>query len=152
MMFYIFNEQDVCIGLCDAPPNEIDLQTRKEYCRYSDTKICIGDTFKDGDVIKQQIKQPTPAEYEQQARKVRDAIRSQIDIYVLPTSTINDGLVTEEQKDILVQDSLTLAKWPSIDGWPFIDLPELSSLTKSIIQIPVWDYPVNTEIKVEVVI
>ena len=151
-MFYIFNEQDVCIGLCDAPPNEIDLQTRKEYCRYSDTKICIGDTFKDGDVIKQQIKQPTPAEYEQQARKIRDAIRSQIDIYVLPTSTIADELVTEEQKTILVQDSLVLAKWPSVDGWPFVALPELSDLLHSIIQVPVWEYQVATEAKVGVVI
>jgi len=73
-----------------------------------------------------------------------------IDVYVLPTSTIADELVTVEQRDVLVQDSLSLAKWPSLEGWPFIELPELSSLTKSIIQVPVWEYPVDIEIKVEV--
>ena len=88
--------------------------------------------------------------YAQQARKVRDSIRSQIDLFVLPTSTIKDELVTDEQKAILVQDSLVLARWPSTEGWPFIDLPALSELTESIIKLPVWEYSTNIEIQVGV--
>ena len=88
--------------------------------------------------------------YKQQARKIRDFIRSQIDIFVLPTSTINDELVTEEQKALLIQDSLLLARWPSVSNWPFVGLPELSDLTKSIIQVPIWNYPIVEEVTVEV--
>jgi len=75
------------------------------------------------------------------ARKIRDLLRKGIDKFLLPASTISDQLVTEEQKTTLIQDSLTLAKWPAQEGWPYIDLPVLSDLCKSLLSIPVWEYP-----------
>lgn len=148
-MFYIFNKENTCVASCDFEPNIQDLESREEYCREFDTPINVGSILDSGNVVAPIVSSQT-VDYEQRARRLRDSIRDQIDKHVLPTSTIADELVTEEQKAILVQDSLTLAKWPSLEGWPFIELPELSSLTKSIIQIPVWEYPADIEIKVEV--
>ena len=150
-MYYIFNKDNICVTSCDFKPNIEDLESRGEYCKEFESKISIGDILHGEDVITHAGPEQT-INYEQKARRLRDSIRDQIDIYVLPTSTINYTLVTEEQKDVLVQESLTLAKWPSLEGWPFIDLPELSSLTKSIIQIPVWEYQVAIETELEVII
>ena len=80
-------------------------------------------------------------DYSVAARKLRDRLRSSIDNYLQPASTISDELVTEEQKTTLIQDSLVLAKWPAQEGWPYIDLPVLSDLCKSLLTIPVWEYP-----------
>ena len=139
-MFYIFNSDNICIGSCSFGPNIEDLATRGEYCKESDLNIEIGDTLSaDNEPVRPPVNTPE-VDYNQQARALRDKIREEINLYVLPTSTIGDELVTDDQIGILVQDSLLLARWPSLEGWPYIDLPVLSDLTKSIIQVPVWEF------------
>ena len=79
-----------------------------------------------------------------EARALRNSLRDKIDKYLLPSATREDMLITEEQKNILIQDSLTLAKWPSTKNWPYVDLPTLSELCTSLITIPEWSYPTQT--------
>ncbi len=79
-------------------------------------------------------------DYETKARDLRNLLRTKIDKYLLPASTIGDILVTEEQKQTLIRDSLLLAAWPATDGWPYIGLPTLSDLCQSIITTPAWSY------------
>ena len=90
--------------------------------------------FIDGDFV-------LNVDYETKARNLRNLLRTKIDKYLLPASTIGDILVTEEQKQTLIQDSLLLASWPVTKGWPYINLPALSDLCQSLITIPLWDYP-----------
>ena len=144
-MFYIFNSNNVCIGVCDSPLNEEDLTSRSEYAIETDDACGLGWEYKDL-VFQKPTEQGVRVDYPALARKLRDSLRNSIDKFLLPSSTINDTLVTEEQKQILIQDSLLLAKWPSIESWPYIPLPTLSDLCKSIITIQVWRYPeqINT--------
>ena len=79
-------------------------------------------------------------DYKASARELRNSLRNKIDTFLLPAATISDVLVSEEQKNTLIQDSLLLAKWPAQEGWPYIVLPDLSDLCKSIMTIPEWSY------------
>ena len=136
-MFYIFNAENKCIGYCSAEPNLEDLATRNEYAVESDNSYSIGATFENETIV-----EPTVVvDYESLARTLRNSIRNKIDKYLLPASTINDILVTEEQKQTLIQDSLLLAAWPTTESWPYVKLPVLSTLCQSLIAIPSWTYP-----------
>ena len=136
-MFYIFNAENKCIGYCGAEPNLEDLATRNEYAVESDDSYSIGATFENETIV-----EPiTIVDYESLARTLRNSIRNKIDKYLLPASTINDILVTEEQKQTLIQDSLLLAAWPATGSWPYIPFPVLSELCQSLITIPSWTYP-----------
>ena len=136
-MFYIFNAEGKCIGYCSAEPNLEDLATRNEYAVESDDSYSIGATFENETIV-----EPTVVvDYESLARTLRNSIRNKIDKYLLPASTINDILVTEEQKQTLIQDSLLLAAWPTTGSWPYVPLPVLSELCQSLITIPSWPYP-----------
>lgn len=136
-MFYIFNAESKCIGYCSAAPNLKDLATRGEYVVESEASYSIGATFENETIV-----EPiTIVDYESLARTLRNSIRNKIDKYLLPASTINDILVTEEQKQTLIQDSLLLAAWPATESWPYVALPVLSDLCQSLIAIPSWTYP-----------
>lgn len=80
-------------------------------------------------------------DYKTRAREIRNLLRIKIDKFLLPSSTINDILVTEEQKQTLIQDSLLLAAWPATESWPYVPFPVLSELCQSLITIPSWTYP-----------
>lgn len=137
MMFYIFNTENKCIGYCGAEPNLEDLASRNEYAVESEASYSIGATFENETIV-----EPTVVvDYESLARTLRNSIRNKIDKYLLPASTINDILVTEEQKQTLIQDSLLLAAWPATGSWPYIPFPVLSELCQSLITIPSWTYP-----------
>ena len=137
MMFYIFNAENKCIGYCGAEPNLEDLATRGEYVVESEASYSIGATFENETIV-----EPiTIVDYESLARTLRNSIRNKIDKYLLPASTINDTLVTEEQKQILIQDSLLLAAWPATESWPYVPFPVLSELCQSLITTPSWTYP-----------
>jgi hypothetical protein len=141
-MFYIFNSENKCIGFCDYEPNKEDLETRGEFSVESDEQHKINSSYTDG-----VISNPTIViNYEEKARELRNILRNNIDKFLLPASTIDDILVIDEQKQLLIQDSLLLAKWPSVEGWPYIGLPVLSDLCQSLITIPVWSYPEQTNI------
>ena len=135
-MFYIFNAEHICIGSCGAEPNADDLASRNEYSKELTAPCVIGDSLLNGSVIAK----AATIDYAAQARSLRNSLRSKIDRYLMPAATINDTLVTDEQKQALIADSLVLAAWPTTDGWPLIPLPELSPLLHSLITIPVWNY------------
>ena len=136
-MFYIFNAESKCIGYCSAEPNLEDLATRNEYAVESDNSYSIGATFENETIVEPVV----TVDYESLARTLRNSIRNKIDKYLLPASTINDILVTEEQKQTLIQDSLLLAAWPATESWPYVEFPVLSDLCQSLITIPSWTYP-----------
>ena len=139
-MFYIFNSENKCIGFCDYEPNKEDLETRGEFSVESDEQHKINSSYTDG-----VISNPTIViNYEEKARELRNILRNNIDKFLLPASTINDTLVTNEQKKTLIQDSLLLAAWPASEGWPYIDLPALSDLCQNLLTIPEWEYPLQT--------
>ena len=133
-MFYVFNKDNICIAMSDFALNEDDLVSRGEYSKELDINLSIGDSFVNNTSI------ASLKNTERRARKYRNSLRNQLDIYLKPSSTINDELVTEEQKEILIQDSVLLARWPSNEGWPYIPLPILSPLCNELLNNPVWEF------------
>lgn len=133
-MFYVFNKDNICIAMSDFALNEDDLASRGEHSKELDIKLSIGDSFVNNTSIAS-IKNT-----ENRARIYRNNLRKSLDTYLLPSSTINDMLVTEEQKEILIQDSVLLARWPSNEGWPYIPLPILSPLCNELLNNPVWEF------------
>lgn len=141
-MFYIFNNNNECVASCSFEPNLEDLESRSEICVESESIANLGDIYADGNIITgKKIEQVV--DYESKARGIRDALRCQLDNYLKPASTISDELVTQEQKDILINDSLLLARWPATTDWPYIPLPELSELANTLLDNPVWTYPME---------
>lgn len=136
-MYYIFNPNNICIGICNIEPNVEDLNTRNEFIIQSDEEYSIGSLYENSVITETVITE----DYEKKARTLRDSLRLKIDKYLLPASTIEDVLVTEEQRNVLIQDSLLLAKWPTTENWPYISLPTLSDMCSSLIAIPMWSYP-----------
>ena len=137
-MFYIFNNKNKCITSCDFEPNTEDIKYRNEFCIESDTSIGIGDTYINGAIQKDNTEKLT--DYEIKARNYRNNLRNKIDNYIKPSSTINDELVTEDQKTMFINDSLLLARWPTTIGWPYVPLPELSNITLEVLCNPVWEF------------
>ena len=133
-MFYVFNKDNICIAMSDFALNEDDLASRGEYSKELDINLSIGDSFVNNTSI------ASIQNTERRARNYRDSLRKSLDTYLLPSSTINDMLVTEEQKEILIQDSVLLARWPSNKGWPCIPLPTLSPLCNKLLNNPVWEF------------
>lgn len=135
-MFYIFNTDHVCIGSCGAEPNSEDLASRGEYATELSGVCRLGDALIDGVVVPKVV----PVDHAAMARNLRNGLRNSIDTYLMPAATINDVLVTDEQKQTLIADSLLLAAWPTTAGWPFVPLPTLSPLLNDLIAVPAWNY------------
>ena len=135
-MYYIFNAEHVCIGECDAEPNQADLESRGEYATELAEPCKIGDSLGATGVVPKVI----PVDHATKARNLRNSLRNQIDTYLMPAATINDALVTDGQKQTLIADSLALAAWPTTAGWPLVPLPELSPLLHSLVTVPNWNY------------
>lgn len=138
-MFYIFNDQNICIASCSFEPNTEDLESRSEFCVESETFVGIGYIYDNGTIRQDRVEELV--DYGVKARAYRNSLRNKIDTYLKPSSTINDELVTEDQKIILIEDSLLLARWPATVGWPYIPLPHLSDLANSLLNNPTWIYP-----------
>ena len=135
-MFYIFNADHVCIGSCGSEPDQDDLNSRGEYATELSGECRLGDALIDGVIVPKVV----PVDHAAMARNLRNGLRNSIDTYLMPAATINDVLVTDEQKQTLIADSLLLAAWPATAGWPFVPLPALSPLLHSLITVPAWDY------------
>lgn len=138
-MFYVLNEDGVCVSTCSVEPDKGDLEQRNRNYIEFDGVVNIGDKYNNGVVEKQE----TVVDYITLARNYRNSLRNKIDDYLKPTSTLNDELITTEQKDILIKDSLLLARWPATACWPYIQLPELSELSNNLLNNPVWTYPME---------
>lgn len=135
-MFYIFNADHVCIGSCGSEPDQDDLDSRGEYATELSGACRLGDALIDGVVVPKVV----PVDHAAMARSLRNSLRNSIDTYLMPAATINDLLVTDEQKQTLIADSLLLAAWPTTAGWPFVPLPTLSPLLYELITVPEWNY------------
>ena len=135
-MFYIFNADHVCIGSCGSEPDQDDLNSRGEYATELSGECRLGDTLAGGVVVPKVV----PVDHAAMARNLRNGLRNSIDTYLMPAATINDVLVTDEQKQTLIADSLLLAAWPATAGWPFVPLPTLSPLLSELITVPAWNY------------
>jgi len=149
-MYYIFNSEGNCIASCDFEPNIEDCGNRGELVIESDIVYSINNIKQEAETIVEKAQEIPVENIRAKARILRDSLRTKIDKYLLPSSTYNDQLVTQEQKDILVQDSLTLARWPATEGWPFIDLPAMSDLFVEFIGYPTWEYPIQETVQTTV--
>lgn len=67
----------------------------------------------------------TEDEIKAQARALRDKFIESTDKLLVQDYTIDDVPLTEEQKAELVEVRLEFKRWPSVDGWPNINLPEI---------------------------
>lgn len=136
-MYYIFDSSNKCVCSCEYEPDKKDLESRVEFYIESDQHWSIGCYYINGNIVEAaEIKSSQPKTKEEQeliARSLRNNLRDKIDKYLLPSSTIDDQLVTDSQKQTLIEDSLCLAKWPAQEGWPFINLPAISPLAASIL-------------------
>lgn len=137
-MFYIFNKNNECIGSCNECPDKKDLDTRGEFYKEYKYEIDIGSIYTSKGIT---TGEESLDAVSSRARFLRDKCRKTIDTYLMPASTYKDELVTPEQKESLINDSLLLAKWPSVYGWPYINFPELSSFAVEILgDLIIWKY------------
>ncbi|EPT8339409.1 phage tail protein [Enterobacter hormaechei subsp. xiangfangensis] len=67
----------------------------------------------------------TQDEIKSKARKLRDSFISATDSMLVSDYTINDTELTEDEREELMSVRLTFKKWPTIDGWPGIALPDI---------------------------
>ncbi len=140
------SEQELLERYSNLPDDLVEVSD-SDYVSFLNNELGDNVQIIDGSLVTREVS--ITVDYEAKARKLRNSIRSEIDNYLLPSSTINDILVTDEQKQTLIQDSVLLAGWPAVEGWPYIQLPVLSDLCQSLITIPVWEYPIqNIEISV----
>ncbi|MGL4486522.1 MAG: phage tail protein [Yersinia sp. (in: enterobacteria)] len=84
------------------------------------------------------------------ARRYRDAFIKATDPMMVSDYSIEDQLITEEQRTELVAIRLAYKQWPSQDGWPLIELPVITPtgtdkpswlLVEAVnngYQVPVW--------------
>ncbi|QHM72476.1 tail fiber assembly protein [Mixta intestinalis] len=63
------------------------------------------------------------SELKTQARKLRDSFILSTDRMLVEDYTINDILLTHEQREQLLKVRAKFKTWPNEDGWPQIDLP-----------------------------
>ena len=125
----------------EVPEDIIDI-TEEDYNKFLNGEIGPVVEFNGTNLITKVITKPKEA-IELTARSFRNSLRNQLDTCLKPASTINDELVTEEQKTTLINDSLLLARWPATTDWPYISLPELSELAKTLLNNPAWAYPME---------
>ncbi|EKY1962933.1 tail fiber assembly protein [Cronobacter sakazakii] len=74
------------------------------------------------DIPKEEI---TEDEIKAQARALRDNFIEATDKMVMQDYTINDVPLTEKQYAEVIEVRLNYKRWPTMDGWPNIQLPEI---------------------------
>lgn len=139
-MWYTFNTKtNKCVARNESEPQTIEDGTFVKKLEYNPQDI----TYMWWDPTVDNIKFIFETEtLETKARDTRNSIRNDIDSFLLPASTYKNDLVTQEQKDMLINDSLLLARWPSTKNWPNIALPTLSDFANEVLDIPQWP-PIN---------
>jgi hypothetical protein len=132
-MYYLFDSTLKCINSSETEITAGEGQLVKEKTNVFNITYLWWDNTENNFVVKL-----PEDELDYKARVVRDTLRSNIDMFLLPAATYKNELVLQENKDKLIQDSLLLAQWPSKNGWPDIALPALSDYANSVLTIPVW--------------
>ena len=137
-MFYIFNKNNVCIGSCSEQPDKDDLESRNEFYKKYNYEIDIGSIYTSKGIVT--VEEPSEV-ISARARFLRDKCRKLLDVYLMPASTYHNEMVSSAQKDILVKDSLLLARWPSTEGWPYVKFPDISPFACEILgDLILWKY------------
>ncbi len=67
----------------------------------------------------------TAEQIKAQARRLRNDFISATDRMVTVDYTINDRDLTDEQQDEIIALRAAFKAWPSYEGWPNIELPEI---------------------------
>lgn len=122
----------------DVPEDIVDV-SEEDYLRFLNGEIGPVVEFNSINLITK-VNEVTKESLEVSGRSLRNTLRNKLDNYLKPASTIEDQLVTEEQKTTLINDSLLLARWPATVGWPYISLPELSDTALDILGNPTWEF------------
>ncbi|MDR4896721.1 phage tail protein [Yersinia kristensenii] len=78
-----------------------------------------------------------------QARGYRDLFITATDPVMVSDYSIDDAPLTAEQRSELTKTRLAFKQWPTQEGWPLIELPELSQwlLVEAVNQgyiVPTW--------------
>ncbi|KJO81851.1 caudovirales tail fiber assembly family protein [Enterobacter hormaechei] len=69
--------------------------------------------------------QPTAEEIQAEARKLRDSFIESTDKMIVPDFTISDVKLRDEQLDELYGVRSAFKRWPTSEGWPDVELPEI---------------------------
>jgi len=132
-MFYLFNSDLKCIKLSATKITPANNEFIKELSNVFAIDYLYWDVV--NDTFKFILPEDDPKEV---ATTIRNNLRSQIDMFLMPAATYKDEFVTDEEKALLKNDSLLLARWPTTTGWPNIKLPTLSSFANKVLDIPEW--------------
>ena len=137
-MNYILDKNNRIIGWCDYEPDRAGLELSGQSLFISDLQLNMGQQIVDG-IVKTD---PTinVNVLVKKSRKFRDSLRNKLDLYMKPASTYKDIVITEDQRQDMIKDSINLARWPAQDGWPFINLPVLSEISNTLLNNPVHEY------------
>lgn len=74
---------------------------------------------------------PTEDELAAHARRYRDAFIQATDPMMVSDYSIDDAPLTESQRSELITARLAFKQWPTLAGWPLIELPVISQPDKS---------------------
>ncbi|ELI7915165.1 tail fiber assembly protein [Yersinia enterocolitica] len=77
------------------------------------------------------------------ARRYRDAFIAATDALTIIDYSIDDSPLTDEQRSELMAVRLAFKAWPTVTGWPLVELPELPQwlLIEAVnngYRVPVW--------------
>lgn len=122
-MFYIFNSEHVCVGSCNAEPNQDDLASRGEYTVDYDGECGIGFFNNCGEMVKPVKPEPTTEELAAQVRVKRDYLLSRFDSNLYRNQFYWETLTQVQRDERLAYRQalldLTLqAGFPTVIDWP----------------------------------
>ncbi|ELY2473225.1 tail fiber assembly protein [Cronobacter sakazakii] len=88
-------------------------------------------------------KEVTEDEIKAHARTLRDNFIEATDKMLVPDYTINDIPLTEDQKAEVIEVRINYKRWPTTEGWPNVELPEvprwiLIEAVNSGYVVPTW--------------
>lgn len=86
----------------------------------------------------------TPEQLQTNARRVRDSFINNTDKLTIVDYSIDDQLLTSEQRQELFAIRAAFKSWPQLTGWPAVPLPSVPAWIAAELQLnghklPVWD-------------
>lgn len=134
-MYYIFNLENKIIGCCDFEPDLYDLESRDEYCLFSEVEhndILNLELTENGIIVKQQIPKSEQDILEEKTKDIlgrRNTLLTQTDWmfnrHLEQTMLKVVTNLTEEQFTKLIEYRQALRDITDIAGFPEINLPTL---------------------------
>lgn len=92
----------------------------------------------------------TPEQLQTSARRVRDSFINNTDKLTIVDYSIDDQLLTSEQRQELFAIRAAFKSWPQLPGWPGVKLPSVpgwiaAELLSNGYKLPVWNISLPTE-------